>query len=732
MGILFDSNRKIFHLQARNTSYVMEIARDGYLLHLYWGRKVKEYRHSNFLQLMDRGFSGNPYQHKEDRTFSLDTLPLEYPQYGNSDFRKPSYQIQLENGSTITDLRYQSHLIYKGKKPLEGLPATFVEKEEEAETLEITMVDELIGLQVVLSYSVFEHFNVITRSVKIINDGEQSLKLLNVQSLCVDFREADFDFLHLHGAHVRERHIERQPLRHGIQSIESSRGSSSHQHNPFIALLRKETTEDKGEVYGFNFVYSGNFLAQAEVDQFSCTRVTMGINPFDFSWKLEPGEAFQAPEAVMVYSSEGLGSMSRTFHDLYQTHLIRGEYRDKERPILVNNWEATYFDFTAERILEIAEAGKELGIELFVLDDGWFGKRDNDKTSLGDWFVNNRKLPNGLNKLSSDVEAKGMKFGLWFEPEMVSVDSDLYREHPDWCLHVPGRQSSESRNQLVLDLSREDVCKEITKRVSDILGNMPISYVKWDMNRNMTEIGSALLPPDRQRETAHRYMLGLYKILEEITASFPHVLFESCSGGGGRFDPGMLHYMPQTWTSDNTDAVSRLKIQYGTSLVYPVSSIGAHVSAVPNHQVQRTTSISMRGDVAMSGNLGYELDLTRLSEEDKIAVKNQVSYYKEIRSLIQFGEFYRLKSPFEGNETAWLFTNKEKTEVIVYYFKVLAEPAASASVLKLRGIDVNKEYQVNGTDTVYGGDELAFAGLSIPIEMIQGDFQSFCWHLKAL
>ncbi|MFP9129387.1 alpha-galactosidase [Niallia sp. BSM11] len=732
MGILFDSNRKIFHMQARNTSYVMEIARDGYLLHLYWGRKVKEYRHSNFLQLMDRGFSGNPYQHKEDRTFSLDTLPLEYPQYGNSDFRKPSYQIQLENGSTITDLRYQSHLIYKGKKPLEGLPATFVEKEEEAETLEITMVDELIGLQVVLSYSVFEHFNVITRSVKIINDGEHSLKLLNVQSLCVDFREADFDFLHLHGAHVRERHIERQPLRHGIQSIESSRGSSSHQHNPFIALLRKETTEDKGEVYGFNFVYSGNFLAQAEVDQFSCTRVTMGINPFDFSWKLEPGEAFQAPEAVMVYSSKGLGSMSRTFHDLYQTHLIRGEYRDKERPILVNNWEATYFDFTAERILEIAEAGKELGIELFVLDDGWFGKRDNDKTSLGDWFVNNRKLPNGLNKLASDVEVKGMKFGLWFEPEMVSVDSDLYREHPDWCLHVPGRQSSESRNQLVLDLSREDVCKEITKRVSDILGNMPISYVKWDMNRNMTEIGSALLPPDRQRETAHRYMLGLYKILEEITASFPHVLFESCSGGGGRFDPGMLHYMPQTWTSDNTDAVSRLKIQYGTSLVYPVSSIGAHVSAVPNHQVQRTTSISMRGDVAMSGNLGYELDLTRLSEEDKIAVKNQVSYYKEIRSLIQFGEFYRLKSPFEGNETAWLFTNKEKTEVIVYYFKVLAEPAASASVLKLRGIDVNKEYQVNGTDTVYGGDELAFAGLSIPIEMIQGDFQSFCWHLKAL
>lgn len=732
MGIFFDSAKKIFHLKAKDTSYVMEIARDGYLLHLYWGKKVNEYRHSNFLQLMDRGFSGNPYQHKDDRTFSLDTLPQEYPQYGNSDFRKPGYQIQLENGSTVTDLRYDSHTIFKGKKPLAGLPATYIEKEEEAETLEITMIDALIGLKVVLSYSVFEQFNVIARSVKIMNDGDQSLKLLNVQSLCVDFREDDFDFLHLHGAHVRERHIERQPLRHGIQSIESIRGSSSHQHNPFIALLKKGTTENKGEVYAFNLVYSGNFLAQAEVDQFSCTRVTMGINPFDFSWKLESGEAFQAPEAVMVYSSDGLGSMSRTFHELYRSRLIRGNYRDKERPILVNNWEATYFDFTADSILEIAEAGKELGIELFVLDDGWFGRRDDDKTSLGDWFVDLRKLPKGLNHLASEVEANGMQFGLWFEPEMVSVDSDLFREHPDWCLHVPGRQSTESRNQLVLDFSREDVCKEITKRVSDILANMPISYVKWDMNRHMTEIGSAILPPDRQRETAHRYMLGLYKMLEEITAAFPNVLFESCSGGGGRFDPGMLYYMPQTWTSDNTDAVSRLKIQYGTSLVYPIASIGAHVSAVPNHQVQRITSITMRGDVAMSGNLGYELDLTKLSVQEKMAVKSQVAYYKEIRRLIQFGEFYRLKSPFEGNDTAWLFTNNDKTEVIVYYFKVLAEPAAPASVLKLDGIDINKEYQVNGTDIVYGGDELVYAGLSIPIEKIKGDFQSFCWHLKAL
>jgi alpha-galactosidase len=593
------------------------------------------------------------------------------------------------------------------------------------------MLDSLTGLKVALSYTVFEEFNVITRSVKFINEGTQTLKLLNALSLCVDFRDADFDFLHLHGAHVKERYIERQPLRHGIQSIESTRGASSHQHNPFIALLRKDATEDSGEVYAFNFVYSGNFLAQAEVDQFSSTRVTMGINPFDFCWILEPDEAFQTPEAVMVYSSEGLGSMSRTFHDLYRTRLVRGTYRDKERSILVNNWEATYFDFNAEKIIDIAKVGREVGIELFVLDDGWFGKRNNDTSSLGDWFVDREKLPDGLDNLALRVQEMGMEFGLWFEPEMISVDSDLYRKHPDWCLHVPGRNRSESRNQLVLDFSRDDVCYEIIKRVSNILASVPISYVKWDMNRHMTEIGSAALPPERQRETAHRYMLGLYKVMENITTSFPDVLFESCSGGGGRFDPGILYYMPQTWTSDNTDAVSRLKIQYGTSLVYPIVSMGAHVSAVPNHQVHRSTSMDMRGDVAMSGNLGYELDLTKLTEDEKEIVKKQVSHYKEIRKLIQFGDFYRLQSPFEGNEIAWLFTDKDKTQAMVFYFRVLAEPAAPLTVLKLKGIDSSKKYRVIGTDKVYGGDELSYVGLSIPVE-IKGDFQSYVWQLNEI
>lgn len=729
MAIKFDEKNKVFHLQAKDTSYVMEIVRDGYLLHQYWGRKINEFHHSNEIQLVDRGFSGNPYAHKEDRTFSLDTLPQEYPQYGNTDFRKPAYQIQLENGSTVSDLKYHSHQIVKGKPALEGLPATYVEDDSEAETLEIIMQDSLTNLKVALSYTVYEQLNVITRSVRFINEGTESIKLLSAMSLCVDFRDADFDILHLHGAHVRERMVARQPLRPGIQSIESTRGASSHQHNPFLALLRKDANEDSGEVYAFNFVYSGNFLAQAEVDQINNTRVTLGINPFDFNWKLEPGEGFQTPETVMVYSSEGLGDMSRTFHELYRTRLVRGTFRDKERPILVNNWEATYFDFNAKKIVDIAKVGREIGIELFVLDDGWFGKRNDDTTSLGDWFVDREKLPEGLDDLANKVRDMEMEFGLWFEPEMISVDSDLYREHPDWCLHVPGRTRSESRNQLILDFSRDDVCEEISKRVCDILASVPISYVKWDMNRHMTEIGSAALPPERQRETAHRYMLGLYKVMEQITSSFPNVLFESCSGGGGRFDPGMLYYMPQVWTSDNTDAISRLKIQYGTSLVYPIVTMGSHVSAVPNHQVNRITSLEMRGDVAMSGNLGYELDLTKLTEKEKEIVKQQIAEYKEIRKLIQFGDFYRLHSPFEGNETSWLFANKDKSDIMVFYFSVLAEPAAPLKVLKLKGIDVSKKYQVIGTDKVYGGDELSYVGISIPAD-IRGDFQSYVWQLK--
>ncbi|GLH65244.1 hypothetical protein PG301_30830 [Parageobacillus sp. G301] len=420
--------------------------------------------------------------------------------------------------------------------------------------------------------------------------------------------------------------------------------------------------------------------------------------------------------------------MSQTFHQLYRTRLARGVYRDRQRPILINNWEATYFNFNEEKILRLAKTAAELGIELFVLDDGWFGKRDNDRSSLGDWFVDKRKLPNGLAGLAANINNMGMRFGLWLEPEMVSVDSELYRKHPDWCLHVPSRPRSEGRNQLVLDYSRKEVCDYIIQAISNVLASAPISYVKWDMNRHMTEIGSAALPPERQRETAHRYILGLYRVMEEITSRFPHILFESCSGGGGRFDPGMLYYMPQTWTSDNTDAVARLKIQYGTSLVYPISAMGAHVSAVPNHQVHRITSLEMRGHVAMSGNFGYELDLTKLSEEEKAIVKQQVAFYKDIRRLVQFGTFYRILSPFEGNETAWMFVSEDKSEAFVAYFRVLAEANAPLSFLRLKGLDPNKDYEIIGSGEMYGGDELMYAGLNVPRR--RGDFISVIWRLK--
>ncbi|OPJ61026.1 alpha-galactosidase [Clostridium chromiireducens] len=729
MSIIYDNNAKSFHLTTKNTSYILNVQEDGYLSHLYFGRKLRNFNCNNLLPLKERcSFSPNP--NPSDLKLSLDSLPQEYPSYGTSDFRTPAYSIRLENGSTITDLRYESHKIINGKPELKGLPATYVEDEAEAQTLEITLFDSLIGLKVILSYTAYENYDAVTRNVRFINCGSENLKLLRVLSMSIDFNNSDYDFLHLHGSWARERHIERTPLIIGTQSVESRRGSSSHNQNPFIALLSKDANEEYGDVYGFNLVYSGNFLAQAEVDQYNTTRVSMGINPFDFSWLLSPNESFQTPEVVMVYSSKGLGEMSRTYHKLYRKRLCRGAYRDKTRPILVNNWEATYFDFNAEKIEDIGKAAQELGIELFVLDDGWFGKRDNDNCSLGDWVVDKKKLPNGLEYLASRINNLGLQFGLWFEPEMVSPDSDLYRKHPDWCLHVPDRSRTQGRHQLILDLSRDEVCDYIINSLSNILSTVNISYVKWDMNRNMTEIGSPCLPPERQRETAHRYMLGLYKIYEKLTTDFPNILFEGCSGGGGRFDAGILYYMPQIWTSDDTDAVERLKIQYGTSLVYPISTMGSHVSAVPNHQVHRNTSLKMRGDVAMSGNFGYELDLTKFTKEEKETVKKQVEEYKELRELIQFGDMYRLLNPFNSNEASWIIVSEDKTEAFATYFRVLAIPNEPIRRLCLRGLDPDKNYSISDIDGVFGGDELMYGGITIPD--LYGDYQSITWVLKAI
>jgi alpha-galactosidase len=730
MSIVFDESGQIFHLQSSGMSYIIQIVKQAHLAHLYWGKKIRSADFSYLLRFHERPFIANP--DPSDPMFSLDTLPQEYPGYGTTDFREPAYQIQLENGSTISELRYEGHEIIKGKPKLIGLPMTYVENDSEATTLHLQLTDSLIGLQVILSYTVYEELNVITRSVRFINNGVEKLKLLRALSMNIDFPDAEYDFIHLHGSWARERQLERKPLFSGVQSVESRRGASSPQHNPFLALLRKDATEDYGDVFGFNLVYSGNFLAQIEVDQYQVTRVNMGLNPFDFSWLLESGESFQTPEVVLVFSDKGLGGMSRIFHKLYRTRLCRGQFRDQERPILINNWEATYFDFTTNIIESIAKAAGEFGIELFVLDDGWFGKRNNDECSLGDWFVNRDKLPLGLAELALRVNKLGLQFGLWFEPEMISPDSELYRQHPDWCLHVPDRSRSEGRNQLILDLSREVVCREVIKMISDILNSAPITYVKWDMNRHMTEIGSVQLPPERQRETAHRYMLNLYKMMDEITTAFPHVLFESCSSGGGRFDPGILYYMPQTWTSDDTDAIARLKIQYGTSIVYPAITMGAHVSVVPNHQLQRMTPPEIRGHVASSGNFGYELDLNKLDSAEQELVRNQVAFYKEIRHMVQFGDFYRILSPFEGNETAWIFVTEDKTEAVAFYFKVLAEPNPPFRRVCLKGLDPLKDYQIVGTNQIFGGDMLMNAGLNIPETKMFGDFQSVCWRLKVL
>ncbi len=727
MSITFDEREKVFHLTTKNTSYIMKVAKEKYLSHVYWGRKIKTPDMKN--AQLNRFISFDAVPDTKDRGYSLDFVCQEYPVGCGTDYRIPAVQAVFSDGSRAVELIYDSYKITSGKPKLKGLPATYIEDASEADTLEIVLTDTLKSMKVVLMYTTYNEIDAITRSVRIINESSEQILLEKVMSASVDYETSDYDFVELSGAWGRERHIERNRLRSGIQSIESRRGASSHQLNPFFALASKNANEEYGEVYGFNLVYSGNFTAGVEVDQIFKARAYIGMNDYDFSWLLESGESFQAPEAVMVYSSHGFGEMSRVYHRLYRKRLVRGKYRDAIRPILANNWEATYFDFNEEKILELAKTASELGIELLVLDDGWFGKRNSDNCSLGDWYVNKEKLPDGIGGLAEKVKEYGILFGLWFEPEMVSPDSDLYRAHPDWCIHIPGRERTECRNQLTLDLSREDVCEYIIKTVSQVLDEAAIGYVKWDMNRHMSELGSAGLPPKRQKEMPHRYMLGLYHVMEEIVSKHPDVLFESCSGGGGRFDPGMLYYMPQTWTSDDTDAVERLYIQYGTSLVYPVSAMGCHVSAVPNHQAHRMTSLSMRGDVAMSGNFGYELDLAAFTEEEKDEVRMQIKQYKDLRTFIQSGDMYRLQSPFEGNTTAWQFISEDGKDIFAAYFRILCEVNGGISRMKFTALEADAVYELLGVNggKRYSGDELMNIGLTVDL---WGDFNSRTWRFR--
>ena len=719
MSIVFNEKSQTFHLFNSKISYIMGVLPNGHMGQLYFGKRIHQKEdYTYLLEMVPRSMGSYVFEGK--RTLSLEHVKQEYGVYGSSDYRFPAVEILQENGSRISDFCYKSHTVTDGKPKLPGLPATYTEKDEEAQTLILTLEDKVTGIELQLLYTLFAGDGVIARSARFINRGGSAVHLLKAMSLCMDLPDCEYDWVQFSGAWARERHMKVRRLEKGIQSVGSTRGHSSHEHNPFVILKRPRTDDLQGEAIGFGLVYSGNFLAQAEVDTHDTTRVILGIHPESFDWKLEPGEEFQTPEAVMVYTDRGMNDMSQVFHRLYQKRLARGYWRDRVRPILINNWEATYMDFNEEKLLRIAETAKECGIELFVLDDGWFGARRDDTAGLGDWKANTELLPDGITGIAQKIEDMGMKFGLWFEPEMVNKNSDLYREHPDWILAVPGRSHSQGRYQHVLDFSRKEVVDYIYESMAEILGNAKVSYVKWDMNRSITECYSGALPADRQGEVFHRYILGVYDLYERLTSAFPEVLFESCASGGARFDPGLLYYAPQGWTSDDTDAVERLKIQYGTSYCYPISSIGAHVSASPNHQVMRDTPLSTRANVACFGTFGYELDLNRLSAEEQEEVKRQVEFMKRYRELLQFGTFYRLKSPFEGdgNITAWMVVSEDRKKAVVGWYKILNGVNMPYMRLKLRGLDPDREYAVREEGEAQGkdcgsfyGDELMNAGL---------------------
>ncbi|MEY8518872.1 alpha-galactosidase [Lachnospiraceae bacterium 29-84] len=740
MSILFHGGSKTFHIWNQDVSYVMMILPNGQLGQLYFGKRIHDREDfSDLLELAPRAMASCPWMGNKE--FSLEHVKLELPSYGSGDFRAPAVEIRQGDGSRISDFQYASHRIEDGKPGLAGLPATYVEEASNAQTLVVELKDPLTGIKAELSYTVFTQGAALAKNVRYVNEGDQAVWLERAMSLCLDLPDSRYEWVQLSGAWARERHMVSRKLAPGIQSIGSMRGHSSHHHNPFLTLKRPCTTEDHGEAIGVSLVYSGNFLMQAEVDAHGSTRVLAGIHPDTFSWKLEPGEAFQTPEAVTVYSSEGLNGMSQAFHKLYQRCLARGEWRDKVRPILINNWEATYFDFDEEKLLEIAKKAASCGVEMFVLDDGWFGHRDSELAGLGDWVANKDRLPHGIAGLAKKIGQLGMKFGLWFEPEMVNLDSDLYRSHPDWKLEAPGRASCHGRNQFVLDFSRKEVVDAIYGMMADILQEADVSYIKWDMNRSMTEVFSKAIPADRQGEVFHRYILGVYDLYDRLTRNFPHILFESCASGGGRFDPGMLYYAPQAWTSDNTDAVERMKIQYGSSLCYPIGSIGSHVSMSPNHQMNRTTPLRTRANVAYFGTFGYELDLNRMSKEELEEVKEQIAFMKEYRSILQFGTFYRLKSPFEGNEMAWMVVSQDQKTAIVGWYRVLNQINGSFTRVKLKGLLEDTCYENSQDGARHYGDEWMHLGLrtsdvtagEVPAgKEPSNDFESKIYVLKAV
>ena len=709
MAIIVNEQTKQFYLHTKNTTYAFQVF-SGLLAHSYWGKRVTEV--PPFSELYPMTSPNLAACDLAGQTpYSSDVLMQEFSTHGSCDLRTPSFHAIYSDGSSITKLLYKDYKIYYGKLSPKGLPASYANEDDTCHTLEVELFDDLKGVTVYLYYCVFEEKDIITRFVKVVNNSEERFTVKTLQSFCADFPHMDYDMINLYGAWAREAHIERKPLFVGMQEVDAKRGASGPNHTPFIALVDKDATQEAGEVFGLCLVYSGNWFAGADVDRYFRPRLMMGLNPFNFEWQMEPGEELYAPEVIMSYSAQGLGLMTRQFHNIIRKNLCRGNFRDKERYVLINNWEATYMNFNEEKLLDIADAAAEIGVDMLVLDDGWFGKRNTDNCSLGDWYVNTEKLPSGLKGLGEKINAKGLKFGLWVEPEIISPDSDLYRAHPDWCLHTQGRSRTVSRHQLTLDLTRKDVCDYIVDFLTKILSENPIAYVKWDMNRHFSEAGSALLSADNQREVAHRYMLGLYSVLERVTTACPNDLFEGCSGGGGRVAAGMLYYMPQTWCSDDSDAVERLYIQEGLSLVYPFCTMGAHISAIPNHQIGRNTPIKLRGQVAMPGQFGFELDLSKMSDDDKEASKELINTYKQYREVFHKGDFYKLSSVFKGQHSAWEFVSQDRNTVIVMMYNIQGKVGVPHKILKLRGLDANAKYEDAWTGKVYGGDTLMNLGI---------------------
>lgn len=724
MAIRYNEKTKIFKLDTEKTTYLIGLSPEGYVGHIYYGERMEAEDAYYLLRTEEPPYT--PSVNAREKSSFLDFFPMEYPSGGVGDYRESCINIRSESGCMGSEFFYQSHTITPGKPRLEGLPASFG-TEDETETLEITCTDAVLQVKIILSYSVFEKEDVITRSVKVINEGKQHLKLEKVYSACLDMEDESFDMITLCGSWARERHIQKRKVGYGKQLVSSAKGESGHQEHPFIALATPGTTQERGKVYAMHFVYSGNFIAQAEKTQFDAVRMVMGIHQEEFCWNLRAGESFQAPETVLVYSAEGYGKMTRSLHDFYRSHMIRSPFKNKKRPILINNWEATYFDFDTEKLLDIAREAKKDGIEMLVMDDGWFGKRNSDNCSLGDWTVNEEKIRGGLRHLVEEVNKIGLQFGIWFEPEMISPDSELYRKHPDWAIQIPGRQAAMSREQYVLDLSNPEVVEYAYESVARILRSAPIAYVKWDMNRQLSDLGSAYLAPEAQQELFHRYVLGVYRMQERLLEEFPQLLLENCSGGGARFDPGMLYYSPQIWCSDDTDAVERLEIQEGTALIYPLSTMGAHVSDCPNHSVGRITPFETRGHVALAGTFGYELDITKIPEKDRSMIPEQIALYHKYNDLVREGDYYRIASYSEnGKYDCYLVAAKDRSEALVTYVQVRGIPNSRSRKIKLQGLDPASVYALEGTQETYTGEILMKGGFLV--KGMWGDAASRLYH----